>query len=498
METKSRRAGMIAVGFLVVFVCLWGSAGCRREVDPHEGHDHDVEEGAHGGGHENGGDWCAEHGVAESACTRCNPSLVAEFKAKGDWCAGHKLPESQCMICNPIAAEPGGRSAVRDDELARLETRQCEHGGPILACDECRYQVGVVKLDASLAEGLISTARAEKRAVVKTLSLTGQVILDPTRVVEIVPMCGGVVSSVRALLGDEVEQGDVLAVIRSSELGDAKASFLEADASLSLSKKNMEREQALHKEGISSESEYLDAEKEYLGVSAKRAAAQKKLFVLGLTAAQVKAIGFEKDTAGFADLEMRAPRDGKIIEQNISVGRFIESAEHVFTVADLSSLWVWCDLYERDLGVLHASMLRNKTVAADVMVRAFPGTRFEGTIDLIGSTVDARSRTVKVRVQVPNREGKLRPGMFATVEARFASGKQALVVPSSAVLADEGASFVFQHWRKDLWVRRDVEVAAAGDGIAQISDGLTEGAVIATDGGFMFKSDVLRAKMGAG
>jgi cobalt-zinc-cadmium efflux system membrane fusion protein len=168
------------------------------------------------------------------------------------------------------------------------------------------------------------------------------------------------------------------------------------------------------------------------------------------------------------------------------------------TVADLSALWVWCDLYEGDLQAVHDAYSGGEAVPARVTVASFPDEVFEGELDLIGSEVDPHTRTLRARVRVENRDGRLRPGMFARVALFLPGDEECLVVPRSAVLRDEQEQFVFQHWRDGLWVRRDVTVRREIGDFAAIEGELPAGAVIATGGAFTLKGDVLREKMGAG
>jgi cobalt-zinc-cadmium efflux system membrane fusion protein len=227
-------------------------------------------------------------------------------------------------------------------------------------------------------------------------------------------------------------------------------------------------------------------------------AAQQRLHILGLDAATVQSLRQKKDNGDFALLEVRAPRPGTLITLGVSVGRFVKTDQSLCTIADLANLWIWCDVYERDFALLHGRVAKDKTVPATVRVAAFPDATFPGTIDHVGSTVDENTRTIKVRVQVGNPDGKLKPGMFAHVEAPLPTGHQAARVPREAVLSDEGQHFVFQQWKDGLWVRRDVVVGSPQGRDVEILSGLEEGATIAASGGFMLKSDVLRNKMGAG
>jgi len=415
---------------------------------------------------------CEEHGVPESLCVQCNPSLATAFKERGDWCTEHNLPESQCTICNPGL----NQSSMRDAEthasnrrvgstpdLSVLEEVMCEHGMRIIECDHCRYEIGVVKLQPSLAKALIETTLVQDMERTKTLKLTGQVQLDKTRVVDVVPTGGGQVKRVEKLLGQDVEKGDVLAVIHSADLGQAKAQFLEVQARLELATSTFEREKELYEQKVSS-----------------------------------NAIKSEKENSQFAELVLRAPQAGTIIAQNVSAGALVDTTESLYTIANLSNVWVWYDLYERDLAVLHERLSSGESVVAKVRVKAFEAEVFDGIVDLIGSQVDEHTRTIKVRVQVRNEEHKLKPGMFAEAEISIPLKGKITAVPSSAILSDEGKTFVFEHWKDDFWVRRDVRLGRNLGGFAEVLNGIPRGATVVTRGAFMLKSDILREKMGAG
>ncbi|MHC4577805.1 MAG: efflux RND transporter periplasmic adaptor subunit [Planctomycetota bacterium] len=525
--------------------------GAESQADAHAGHDHGP-----GGGdespaascenpkHDHGSDWCAEHGVAESACTRCDPSLVASFKARGDWCAEHDLPESQCPACQPGLLAPTSPVA---GSLDALETVNCEHGTPAIDCDGCRFEVGVVKVERSLADALLAAGKVEKREASQELLLTGAVQLARTRVVTVATTAAGRVLEVRVDLGKTVAPGDLLAVIHSGEFGEAKASYLQATTTCEIARRERERqtgvtaaldellrslgaqparensheecrfelppglvgerksklvgaaarlrlahlkherEMALEKKGISSRAEHEAAHQEHeaaqveytalleevklsLHLEMARAentfkqacttvlAAEQQLRVLGMDAQGIAKLRDAEAGDDFARLEVRAPRAGTITALELAPGRYVEANESLFTIADLSQLWVWCDLYERDLAVVAREIANGGFPQAEVRVAAFPDEAFEGVLDLIGSEVDEHTRTIKARIQVANRSGRLRPGTFARVVVRVPTGKRVPMVPRSAVLSDDGKTFLFQHWRDDLWVRRDVVV----------------------------------------
>jgi len=435
---------------------------------------------------------CQEHGFPESICVQCNPSLAATYKAKGDWCTEHNLPESQCTICNPdlrksSTVDAGSTTDLKaiagsTADLKALEEAMCEHGMRTIDCDTCRYELGVVKLQPSVANALIETTVVKNTPRTTTLKLTGQVQLDKTRTVDVVSTGSGQVRRVQKLLGQEVAKGETLAVIHSADLGAGKAQFLEVQARLELATSTFEREKELYEKKISSQADYLSASSELKAAQAYYAAAERRLHLFGLGTEQINTIRNEKENGLFAELLLRAPQSGTIIAQNVSAGALVDTTESLYTIADLSNVWVWYDLYEKDLAVLHDRLSSGST----------------GVVDLIGSQVDEHTRTVKLRVQVKNEQHKLRPGMFAEAEISIPLKGSMTVVPSSAVLSDEGKAFVFQLLRDDMWIRRDVRVGENQEGLVEVLNGIPKGATIVSRGAFMLKSDILREKMGAG
>ncbi len=595
LKKLSHAGSTLFVFMLLAGVLLWCTcmlhiglaedlSALNAEGDGHEGH-------GESDAREAGGVWCAEHNVPESACTRCDPSLAAAFKAKGDWCAGHGLPESQCVACNPGLKEVfQQRRAAAQVELADLEKQQCEHGKPTVRCDKCRFEMGVVKLEPGVAEALIKSGKVEKREKVKVLRLTGEVQSDPTRVVDVPPAAEGRVVSITGLLGQPVAKGDVLAVLHSAELGEARAKDLDAHAQLEIAQQEhdrqirvnaaltdllkrlegsetdlvatgtkngaangsaaeaigekkykllgaasrlrlarsvYEREKELHTKDISSKADYEQARQGLQSAEAEYAAAveevqlnmkldqlrtaralkkvraalnvaEQRLRMYGLDDKAMQEFHQAKNPARFGRLEVKAPRAGTIIAQTASVGKYVQTTQSLYTIADLSHLWVWADLYERDLAVVQARLSSGKPLKAVVRVLAFGNKDFPGTVDLAASTLDEHTRTVKLRVRVENQQRMLKPGMFAKIEIRVPLGEPVSMVPREAVVSDEGTSFVFVRWKDDFWVRRNVVVGRDQGRFVEILHGVADADTVAVSGSFMLKSDVLRAKMGAG
>ncbi|MCE5279355.1 MAG: efflux RND transporter periplasmic adaptor subunit [Planctomycetaceae bacterium] len=548
---------------IAVAVLLGAGSGCDRKAPPsagdsHQGHNHAP--GAHG---EDDG-----HGHAAPAVKD------AHGHEAHDGHDGHEAPATK-----PAAAAGEDdccppKGAVNLDEI---EKKVCEHKIRHIDCDECRYELGVVKVDASVTDALITMATVEQGQQGRTLQLTGEVQYDQTTQVDVLPAAAGKIVSVKVRLGQRVARGDVLAVIHSGDFGQAKAAYQEAHTAaevalqekarqeaitsalerllasatdkpgsdipaetlgewksklvgavvrLRQAKVNLDREKSLmakqattrsdletaQREIETTQADYaalleeiqlnakldrLKAENAFRLAETKLTAAQQRLYLMGMDDEAVKAVPLMKENGRFAQLEVRAPRAGTIAVLNATEGRFVESSQSLFMIADTSNVWVWCDLYERDLGPLHARLAKGEKPQAGVKVAGFEEV-FPGVADLLDSAMNESTRTVKARVQVKNDQGKLRPGMFASVEIPLTDSVKVALVPRRAVLSDEGRMFTFVYWKGDLWLRRDVSVGQGRGDMMEVLSGLSPGEKVVAGGGFLFKSDVLRAKMGAG
>ena len=225
--------------------------------------------------------------------------------------------------------------------------------------------------------------------------------------------------------------------------------------------------------------------------------AQNALAVMGLDEAAIRALTSDGAVGKPSVLPVKAPQSGTVIQKHLDPGEAVDTGRDVLTIADLSSVWVWLSVYENDLAALTAEAKKRKP-RVQIALASAPGRTFEGEIDLIGTLMDENTRTVKVRAVLKNPDGLLRPGMFCDARVVFPTEERVIAVPKSALMADEGKSFVFRMIRDGFALRTDVEVGRTFADSVEITGGLPEGERIVTEGAFLLKSDVLRSKMGAG
>ncbi|HOX47006.1 MAG TPA: efflux RND transporter periplasmic adaptor subunit [Myxococcota bacterium] len=408
----------------------------------------------------------------------CDPSAPPAPAAQVD--RGARVDGSRAQ--EPEAEEPSDL----DRPVEELIALTCEHARKTFECDECRYEVGFVRAPASLAEGgLVTTLEVARQRVAESIALTGEVRFDERRIGHVSTQVEGIIKQVHVALGDRVRRGQALLEIESVLVGEAQAAYLEAQGLLELARRNAARVSELRKESIASEKEFLQARQE-LEVSEIRAAgALSKLSRLGTGG-----------TAG-GRVVVRAPMDGTVLLMHAVPGEVARTAESLVTVGDNTAVWVWADLYERDIAAVKRGQAAQK-LAASISVKAYPGEEFPGTVDLVSPAMDESSRTVKVRVEVLNPEGRLLAGMFAAVVLSLPGTEETLAVPRASVLEDEGRAFVFVHHQGEYYLRRPVQVGRSWDGWTEIVQGLAPGQTVVAEGAFLMKSDVLRSKMGAG
>jgi cobalt-zinc-cadmium efflux system membrane fusion protein len=324
--------------------------------------------------------------------------------------------------------------------------------------------------------------RVGNAAVVETnrLPVTGTITYDQNRVSHIGPRTEGRIVTLRVDLGARVRQGQVLAVLESPDVGATRADLHEAEALLRIQTENYEREKRLEAQGISSRKELLDAEAELRRAEAAVQSATERLRTLG--AGQGEGGQFT----------IVAPFAGVVVQKHATLGETAGPSGQLFTVADLSRLWIELDIFERDLQRVSTGQ------AAVVSTAAYPGRTFAGRIVYVADVLDPERRTVRARVEVENADRSLKPGMFATAEIEVGSGEPVVVVPREAVQDVEG--------RKVVWVPGDipgqfratpVDVGTAmEDGRVRILSGLAVGKPVVVAGAFTLKAELSKSEFG--
>ncbi len=388
------------------------------------------------------------------------------------------------------AAGCGGRSSGAADHG---DEEHGEHGAE--GHDEHSEETDVIELQPDMLDRVtIRTVAVERRLLLPELVTTGRVGFDENRLAHVAPRIPGRVDAVRADLGDDVTAGQVLAVLDSIELGMAQAAFLEARAQEELARRNLEREEGLRAENISSERDLLTARATHEEATARLRAARETLRLYGLSDAEIEALRFDGGLTSL--LAVRAPMRGRVVEKHVTTGELVGPQAPIFTIADLDMMWIWIDIYERDLRHVHNEDL------VEVTVDAYPDDTFSAKVAYVSDQVDTDTRTVRARIDVRNEGRKLRAGMFARVritdphatrEAEHA--EPVLVIPRSAVQRDDEGPLVFVREQGTRFERRRVDLGTTSGGLVAVLSGVEEGEQVVIEGAFLLKSEASKDEL---
>lgn len=332
----------------------------------------------------------------------------------------------------------------------------------------------------------VVVAAAKQERLAGAISVTGKVEVNGDRIARVSPRISGKIASVKASLGDSIASGQVLVMLDSLELDEAINRYRQSKAKLSLAKNNLERVNALVEKKIAARKDILQAETDYQMTSSELHADEERLALYGLSPAGLDGTGHKRQL-----LPIRSPLGGVITEKHAIVGELADPSKNLYTVADLSSVWVMVDINEKDLAKVR------KGQDAIVKVGAFPDLNFPGRISHIADMVDDASRTVKARIEVQNTGRKLKPEMFANVElALSADAPPVLAVPEEALQDLEGRKVVFVTANGTEFEPRPLELGRASGGQVEVTGGLKEGERYAVKGGFLLKSELKKGEMG--
>ena len=309
---------------------------------------------------------------------------------------------------------------------------------------------------------LFKLAAVETRDLPATLNANGSVTPDVNRTIHVTSQGSGRVLELKVRLGDYVKKGQELLSIRSADLAGAFSDYQKAAADERLARKALERAQLLYSHGALAEKDLQQAEDTEEKAKVDVQNTEQHVRILGGDPAHPSSV-----------IELRAPLSGTIVEQNISGFEGIKSLDNtpnLFTIADLTQVWVLCDVYENDLGEVHLGD------TAEIRLNAYPDKTYRGKVADISRVLDPATRSAKVRIVLANGDASLRPGMFAVSTFRSRKSQSRIVVPSTAIIRLQDKDWAF---RKDGAQQfRRVEVHTLGgiaDGIQPIQDGLKAG-----------------------
>jgi cobalt-zinc-cadmium efflux system membrane fusion protein len=344
----------------------------------------------------------------------------------------------------------------------------------------------------------LETETAQPVAMADVIQATGTILVPENRIAVIGPVHEGRLMHLYAGQGSRVKKGEKLADLESADIDEAKSEYLKAvaeyenarrttEAEIKLAQSSFDRTKLLYEKTIAAQKTLQAAEHDLevakaagessiASTKAALAAARRKLLVLGMTRSDIDGLKGDQDLGALFSLT--SPIDGIVVERNATIGATVGPDSSLFKIIDNSSVWVDANVFEKDLDRVRLGQ------GSRVSVPAVPGTVFPGKVIFVSSVVDPETRTVKVRTEVANRDGRLKPDMFANVQIITEADRSAISVLQSAVLSDNGQSVVFV-LTAGGYEKRVVTTGIQSDDRIEIRDGVKAGEKVVVKGNYL-------------
>ncbi|UVT19712.1 MAG: efflux RND transporter periplasmic adaptor subunit [Nitrospira sp.] len=375
--------------------------------------------------------------------------------------------------------------------LMSCESKQDEVPKPPPPNATASAEPGILELpEGSPTVTKLQTDRVAIRPIRTVLKAQGgKVLANENRLAHLSARVPGHIVAVYANLGDQVKEGNRLLLLDSPAFGEAQLEYRKGKATLTVTEKALDRATALLDRGAIGAGEYQRREADYENARAALLEAEEKLHLLGMTEREIQRLTDKTlPHAEVAQVSLRAPFTGEVIERNATIGEVVDPNKTLFTVADLSTVWVRADFPEQQAGQLKTGL------TLEVRVSAYPDAVFRGAINYVGAVIDPATRTVMVRADVSNPEGRLRPEMFAEV-AVSTEEQSVLSLPRAAVqqVGSRTVAFVVQGPRR--FEAHDVTLGQGSSEYIQVLTGVVVGDEVVTQGSYALKSEYLREQL---
>lgn len=473
-----------------------------------------------GSGGAEAADWCKEHNVPESTCIECNSNLVPAVHDYG-WCSEHGI--SQCPLHHPDVAQLKAVPTVSDEDLQRAQralalfprTENNSH------CKKYQKRIQFASQEAVDKAG-IDIAVVDRRPMLEAVVANGEIGYDETRTARLASRVAGTVLRVETFPGQQVRKGDVLALVDSADVGRAKSDLLQQISHLRLMQANVDRLQPLVTSGAIAGKQMLEAQAGLQEAQIKLLGAQQALANLGLPvraedfgqqsteqiARQIQYLGLPSSSISSFDSDMtssnlfplRSPLDGVVVDCKVVSGETVQPGSMVFCVTDLQKMWLTLDVRQEDARYL--------SLGERVLFRSTDSreaAQIAGNIAWISTAADDKTRTVKVRVDLPNPDARLRANVFGTGQIVLREEPQAIVVPTEAIHSDGDCNIVFvrdKNYMKDGAAKffhiREVRLGARSNDTTEIIAGVLPGEVIAAKNSVVLEAQLLKSNLGEG
>lgn len=380
--------------------------------------------------------------------------------------------------------------------IEKLQAIECEHDIKSIDCDECRYEIGAVKVTNELSK-ILNTEILRKQQQRHEILFRGELEFENNLIRTIVSPISAIIASMSVRTGDEVKTGQLIAILKSRELAKISLDLQKISSELSLAKKKYEREEMLNLKKIGATEALQNAKLAYDNLLLESKLLKGELKIMGVNEIEISKIANAQDAPALSgQLAIIAPANGQITKLFFTVGAAISEYQALTEIVDISRLRIKALISEKDL----SSLFKNEKIgciSGYLKVTAFGEKQFAIKAMGLASEVSKETRLPSIYLDVDNPEQMLRPGMFAEGKLYLGDNQELFLIPAAALLKDGEQKFVFLK-QKDMFYMRSVSVENEFSDPIVITSGLAEGDIFVSQGAFLLQSDVFRSKMGAG
>jgi len=460
-------------------------------------------------------EWCAEHSVPEDVCVMCKPELLPRGEPAG-WCRTHGVHE--CTWCNPHLGQLDSPYAVSAADRARAKTALSFAPRPENDRKATLHErlIQFASLDAYDRSG-VEVSLAFQGPIAETATVHGEITHDPGRVAHVSSRAAGSVWKVFKHLGDPVKEGDLLALVDAAAVGQAKAEFQQwltqldvrtktrnqldanvvpaptvtaADAAVREARIKMaSARQALINLGLPVPTD------DFNGLTDEQV--ESRLHFLGIPAADVR--GLDARTTSNNLLPIRSSIGGTVTSRDVVAGEVVDPAKMLFEVVDNSVVWLTVGVRSEDAGRVRIGHTKVRFEPD-----GYPG-EIEGTVAWLSTEADHKTRTVRVRANLPNTDAKLRANTFGHGRIILREEPNAVLVPNDAIHIEAGSHYLFVRDRRfreegfpKVFHTRSVRIGARDERHTEVIAGVLPGELVATKNSAVLMAELLRGKLGEG
>lgn len=405
------------------------------------------------------------------------------------------------LVMALLAGGVAGAAAIwlfRDDPASAVE--EAGHSADL--------PQGVVEIsEAAQKNSLLQIVPAKTQVLPAVIDVTGAVAPVESRVAHIRPLARGLIEKVSVSVGARVQAGQPLVVYDNIALGELIGEYLsevaalrQAETDRDVKQKALERSEELIKlEAIAQQqleqrrAEFRNAEAAVASQSARVSKVEEQIHRFGLSETELASLSPEEGRDGHRVAShniLRAPFAGIITKYDVAVGEVVEPERELFTITDLSTVWIQADVYEKDLSKVRAG------VDAAIRADAYPDRVFTGRLTYVSDVIDPTTRTAKVRCVVLNADGALKLDMFVKVAIPTSDRRSATVVPVASVQTVDEQRIVFIKQSATRFERRTVQTGTTAGDLVEITSGVKPGEMVVGAGSFYLKTALLRERIG--